>query len=121
MRRPDRDRGQAALEYAGVVTLLLVVALAAIQLGLVAYTAQQSGTAARAAARMAATKDGEDRAREAGAAAMSDWLTGGATISPGSCQGSGDTVSVTVRVEVPSVLPVFDFRPAVRTVTMPCD
>ncbi|MGW6459547.1 hypothetical protein ACWF94_27095, partial [Streptomyces sp. NPDC055078] len=32
--RRRADRGQAAIEYAGVITLLLFVALAAIQLGL---------------------------------------------------------------------------------------
>ncbi|MGW4204067.1 TadE/TadG family type IV pilus assembly protein [Streptomyces sp. NPDC004726] len=109
------------MEYAGVITLLLLVALAAIQLGLVAYTAQQAGTAARAGARMAATKDGDGRAQEAGRAAMSGWLADGADFDHGVCGDGDDEISVTVRVEVPRILPVFDFDPAVRTVTMPCD
>ncbi len=45
---PARDRGQVAIEYLGFIPILLLVALAAVQLGLVAYTAQQAGTAARA-------------------------------------------------------------------------
>ncbi|MFI1013871.1 TadE/TadG family type IV pilus assembly protein [Streptomyces sp. NPDC020965] len=113
------QEGQAAVEYAGVITLLLFVALAALQLGLVAYTAQQTGTAARAAARMAAMKDGEGRAVAAGSAAMSGWLASNASIVPSG--GCGDQVSVTVTVPVPAVLPVFDFGSATRTVTMPCD
>ncbi|MFF0446813.1 TadE family protein [Streptomyces sp. NPDC004609] len=121
MRRPGKDRGQAAVEYAGVITLLLLVGLAAIQLGLVAYTAQQAGTAARAAARTAATKDGEGRAVAAGTAAMSDWLADGADFDHGGCGGGDDEISVTVRVQVPRILPVFAFDPARRTVTMPCD
>ncbi|MFI1398380.1 TadE/TadG family type IV pilus assembly protein [Streptomyces sp. NPDC020681] len=114
MRRRRDDRGQAALEYAGVITLLLFVALAAIQLGLVAYTAQQAGTAARAAARVA-SQDGD--AATAGRGAMSDWLADDARIT----QSGGDEVTVTVRIGVPALLPVFDFGDATRTVTMPRD
>ncbi|MFF3552969.1 TadE family protein [Streptomyces tsukubensis] len=120
-RPAARDRGQAAVEYAGVLSLLVFVALAAIQIGLVAYTAQQAGTAARAAARTEATLDGTGRGPAAGRAAISGWLADGARFDPGTCSGEDDEVSVTVVVEVPSLLPVFDFDPAVRTVTMPCD
>lgn len=42
-----RDRGQVAIEYLGFIPVLLLVTLAAVQLGLVAYTAEQAGTAAR--------------------------------------------------------------------------
>jgi hypothetical protein len=118
--RTGADRGQAAVEYAGVIGLLLFVALAAIQLGLVAYTAQQAGTAARAAARAASTEDGGD-VRRAGLGSMSGWLADGAAVAPGECSGGDDEVTVTVRVRVPEILPVFGFDPAVRTVTMPCD
>ncbi|MGV9315065.1 TadE family protein [Streptomyces sp. NPDC003691] len=120
-RRPAGDRGQAAVEYAGVLALLVFVALAAIQTGLVAYTAQQAGTAARAAARTEATEDGAGRGPAAGRSAISGWLADGARFDPGGCSGEDDEVSVTAVVEVPSLLPVFDFDPAVRTVTMPCD
>ncbi|MEW2085444.1 TadE/TadG family type IV pilus assembly protein [Streptomyces sp. NPDC005283] len=121
MTRPARDdRGQAAVEYAGVLALLLFVALAAIQLGLVAYTVQQAGTASRAAARVASQEGGADRYVESGKAAMSDWLADEAVISeaPG---GSSDEVKVTVRVKVPALLPVFDFGDATRSTTMRCD
>ncbi|MFE7132341.1 TadE/TadG family type IV pilus assembly protein [Streptomyces sp. NPDC057638] len=112
-------RGQAALEYAGVIALLLFVGLAALQLGIVAYTAQQAGTAARAAARTAAMPDGEGRGVAAGEAAMSDWLVDGADISAPDC--GGDQITATVTVEVPALLPVLDFGAASRSVTMPCD
>lgn len=53
MPRPrggGRDRGQVALEYLGFLPVLILVAMAGVQLGLIAYTAQQAGTAARAGA-----------------------------------------------------------------------
>ena len=104
---PETDRGQAALEYAGVITLLLFVALAAIQLGIVAYTAQQAGTAARAAARVAS--HGEGGGEAAGYAAMSDWLADGAQVS---APAGGGEVTATVTIQVPALLPVFDFGSA---------
>lgn len=110
------DRGQAALEYVGVITLLLFVALAAIQLGIAAYAVQQAGTAARAAARTASYPDRDYAA--AGRASLSDWLADGATFSPPS---GGDAVTVTATVPIPRVLPVFDFGSASRSVTMPRD
>ncbi|MFF8956602.1 TadE/TadG family type IV pilus assembly protein [Streptomyces sp. NPDC014894] len=113
------ERGQAAVEFAGVITLLLVVALVAVQFGVVAYTAQQAGTAARAAARAAAQKDGEGKGEAAGRAALSGWLADGASVDA-SC-GGGDEVSATVTVAVPELLPLFDLGPATRTVTMRCD
>lgn len=114
----ETDRGQAALEYVGVITLLLVAALAAIQLGIAAYTVQQAGTAARAAARTASYRNATTGADAAGRAALSDWLSGGASFGVAE---STDEVTVTATVPVPSILPVFDFGSAVRSVTMPKD
>ncbi|MER5767685.1 TadE/TadG family type IV pilus assembly protein [Streptomyces sp. NPDC001985] len=115
----DRDRGQAALEFAGVITLLILVGVAAIQLGLVAYTAQQAGTAARAAARAEAQRDGAGTGPAAGLAAISGWLADGARVEAGCAPGS--EVRATATVDVPALLPVLDFGPASRTVTMRCD
>ena len=57
-RRRWRDqRGQVALEFTGFLPLLLLAAVAAIQLGLAGYAAVQAGTAARAAARVAGQED----------------------------------------------------------------
>ncbi|MFI5757355.1 TadE/TadG family type IV pilus assembly protein [Streptomyces sp. NPDC051569] len=113
-----RERGQAALEYVGVITLLLLVALAAIQLGIAAYAVQQAGTASRAAARAASYREARTNYADAGRAAMSPWLAKGAHFTLG---GGGDEVEVTARVRIPSILPVFELPDASRSVTMPLD
>ncbi|NDZ98398.1 pilus assembly protein, partial [Streptomyces sp. SID10116] len=41
------------LEFAGFLPILLLIGLAAIQLGLIGYAANQAGSGARAAARAA--------------------------------------------------------------------
>ncbi|OEJ97959.1 septum formation initiator [Streptomyces thermolilacinus SPC6] len=101
------------MEFAGWIGFLLIAALAAIQLGIVAYAAQQAGTAARAAARVA-SQGGDGEA--AGHGAMSGWLADGASISapPG-----GEDVTATVTVSIPTVLPLLSFDPVTRTTTMP--
>ncbi|MEV8330384.1 TadE/TadG family type IV pilus assembly protein [Streptomyces niveus] len=117
-RNKAGDGGQAAIEFAGLIALLLFVALAAIQLGLAAYAVQQAGTASRAAARAASQYDYDYQA--VGKASMSDWLADGADIDSAWC--FADEVEVTARVDVPSILPdVFDFDDAERSTTMPCD
>ncbi|MFH8614072.1 TadE/TadG family type IV pilus assembly protein [Streptomyces sp. NPDC017979] len=121
MRARRDDRGQAAVEYAGIVALLIFLALAAIQLGVVAYAAQQAGTAARAAARAEAAPDGGGRAVPAGRAAISGWLADGTDIDAGRCGDGDGEISATASVRIPALLPLLDFDPAVRTVTMPCD
>ncbi|RKN07628.1 TadE/TadG family type IV pilus assembly protein [Streptomyces radicis] len=116
--RRRRDDGVTAVEFIGWVPLLILVALAAIQLGVVGYAAQQAGSAARAAARTAAQEDIEDEYESAGHAAVSEWLT--VSIDPVAL--CGDEATVTARVSIPSVLPFMDaFGSASRTVTMPCD
>ncbi|GAB2867055.1 TadE/TadG family type IV pilus assembly protein [Streptomyces deserti] len=113
--RARRDRGQVAIEYLGFLPILLLVAMAAVQLGLIAYTAQQAGTAARAGARSASLDGpyGQDCQN-----AVSGWLADGT-----SCSGaeSGDAVTVTATVDIPSLVPGWDFDPARKTATMPLD
>jgi hypothetical protein len=110
-----RDRGSASLEYLGVLPLLLLLALAGIQLGLVAYTASQAGTAARAAARMAARYDPPVSGETAGHNAVSDWLDPQIGIGI-----TGDSVTATATIDVPSVIPgVNIFGPVHRSATMP--
>ncbi|MFJ1644288.1 TadE/TadG family type IV pilus assembly protein [Streptomyces sp. NPDC088258] len=116
-RGGDRDRGQAAVEFAGVITLLLLVALAAIQLGIAAYAMQQAGTAARAAARAETYRESRLSAQQAAEAATSDWLT----VTARSQNQGGSAVEVEARVEIPSILRVFSFPDARRSVTMPRD
>ncbi|MFG2683008.1 TadE/TadG family type IV pilus assembly protein [Streptomyces sp. NPDC048392] len=109
------DRGQAAIEYLGFLPVLIIVGMAAVQLGLIAYTAQQAGTAARAGARSASL---QESAADACAAAVSSWLADG-TNCPSSY--GGDEVTVTATVDIPSIVPGWDFGDATRTATMPLD
>ncbi|MEU0673183.1 TadE/TadG family type IV pilus assembly protein [Streptomyces sp. NPDC006172] len=112
--RRGRDRGQVALEYLGFLPLLLLVALAAVQLGLIAYAAQQAGTAARAGARSASLAGD---AQGDCARAVSGRLDASCRVAY-----SGDEVQVTSTVDIPSVIPgIGDFGEAHKTATMPVD
>lgn len=112
------DRGVTAVEFIGWVPLLLVVALAAIQLGIAGYAALQAGSAARAAARTAAQDEIADEYQQAGQAAVSDGLDAEISLDA----ACGEEATVTASVTVPSVMPfIDDFGQASRSVTMPCD
>ncbi|MEU6663548.1 TadE/TadG family type IV pilus assembly protein [Streptomyces sp. NPDC046821] len=103
------------LEFAGFLPFLLLIGMAAIQLGLVGYSANQAGSGARAAARVQSL--GGDGAG-AGRAAMSAWLD--ADVDPGG--GGGRTTTATVTVHVPVLVPFLDARWDVRrSATMPND
>lgn len=122
--RPDprsrRESGSASIEFLGFLPVLILVALAAVQLGIAAYAVQQAGTAARAAARMGSLDEPGTSPDAAGKAAISGWLADEATISGGDC--GGDEASATASVKIPSVIPGFDiFGSAERSATMPCD
>ncbi|MFE6284806.1 TadE/TadG family type IV pilus assembly protein [Streptomyces sp. NPDC057877] len=114
-RTGRRDRGQVAIEYLGFLPILLIVAMAGIQLGIIAYTAQQAGTAARTGARSASL---EGPTQQDCQNAVSDWLADGTTCVP---TDLGDEVRVTATVEIPSIVPGWDFGPATKTATMPSD
>ncbi|MFE5208666.1 TadE/TadG family type IV pilus assembly protein [Streptomyces sp. NPDC056600] len=108
------DRGVSSLELAGYLPVLLVIAMAALQLGLVGYGANQAGTAARAAAR-AASQEGDGAA--VGAAAVSSWLDPAVSTAPGA-----ETTTARVTVHVPSVIPLLgDGWDITREATMPTD
>jgi Flp pilus assembly protein TadG len=112
LRRPGRrDGGQVAVEYLGFIPILLIVALAGIQIGAVAYAAEQAGTAAHAGARAASLRQGV-------AQACADAVSGGLDVRCASSEG-GDTVTVTATVRIPRI--VWDFGSASRTATMPLD
>ena len=112
-RRWD-DRGVSMLEFAGFLPILLLIGMAAIQLGLIGYGASQAGTGARAAAR-AASQNGDGAA--AGNAAVSGWLSP----SVNAPKGADTTTTATVTVTVPSVIPFFGKVTVTRHVTMPND
>ncbi|MCZ4122050.1 TadE/TadG family type IV pilus assembly protein [Streptomyces sp. H39-S7] len=117
-RRGRGERGSASLEFLGVLPILLLIALAGIQLGFVAYAANQAGTAARTAARTAALRAPHPNAEDAGRNAVSDWLRDGTSISPPS--DDGDSVTATAVINIPSVIPgVSIFGPVRRSATMP--
>lgn len=116
--RPDSRRGQAAIEYVGVLTLLLVISLAVVQLGIAVYAAQQAGTAARAGARVGSDKYQVGRAGSVARDSLSDWLADGATVIP--TAGVND-VTVRVKVRIPSLLPMFKFGSVTKKATMPRD
>ena len=111
MRRKPHDRGQVAVEYLGFLPVLLIVGLAGIQLGAVAYAAEQAGTAARAGARAASLRE------DVGAACTSA-VSGGIDVSCAS-SGGGDSVTVTATVHIPKI--VWDLGNATKTATMPVD
>jgi hypothetical protein len=102
------------LEFAGFLPILLVIGMAAIQLGLVGYGISQAGTGARAAARAASqNRDGA----AAGLASVSEWLSPDVKAP----KGPGATTTATVTVQVPAVIPLFDKIPVTRRATMPND
>ncbi|MEU4271956.1 TadE family protein [Streptomyces sp. NPDC026092] len=115
-RAVARDRGQAAVEYLGFLPILLLVALAGIQLGIAAYAAQQAGTGARAAARAQGHDDASIDPRRAGRSAMSDWIASNAEVVVR--EGGGEAVA-TVTVDIPSVVPFWDFGRIEKSATMP--
>ncbi|WP_051852606.1 TadE/TadG family type IV pilus assembly protein [Streptomyces aureocirculatus] len=104
------------LEFAGFLPILLLIGLAAIQLGLVGYAANQAGSGARAAARVAS--QGEGGGEAAGHAAMDDGLAADVIVG----DGSGETTTATVTVQVPTLLPFVDTDWTVeKSATMPND
>ncbi|WP_260332837.1 TadE family protein [Streptomyces beigongshangae] len=114
LKRLRDDRGVSMLEFAGFLPVLLLIGMAAIQLGLIGYGINQAGSGARAAAR--AASQGEDGGA-AGAAAVSGWLDPSVS-APG---GTGDLVTATVTLQVPAVIPLLPEVTVQRDATMPND
>lgn len=118
-RRGARERGASSIEFAGMLPLLLLVGLAAIQLGLVGYAVQQAGTGARAGARTASHEDRAGECASAGQGAMSGWT---ARRSSFDCARDDEEATATATVTIPSIIPgIGSFGDASRTVTMPSD
>ncbi|MER6070981.1 TadE/TadG family type IV pilus assembly protein [Streptomyces sp. NPDC001817] len=110
--RRGRDRGQVAIEYLGFIPVLLIVAMAGIQIGAVAYAAEQASTAARAGARAASLRQDAQQA-------CSQAVSGPLTVTCGRTGGGDGTVTVTARVRIPHI--VWDFGDATKSATMPLD
>lgn len=113
------DRGQTAVEFIGFLPFLILIGMAVIQLGIAAYTIQQSGTAARTAARVESQDHAGDGAT-AGKAAISDWLEDGTDITIG-VGDRFDEVKATAAIRIPSIIPGLDFNPVTRSAIMPRD
>ncbi|MFD9502071.1 TadE/TadG family type IV pilus assembly protein [Streptomyces sp. NPDC060035] len=115
----NRDRGSTAIEYLGFLPVLILIGLAGMQLGLVAYTAQQAGTGARAAARTASQDGLYGSYERVGKASMTDWVAERSTIAP---PRGVDTVTVKVTVKIPDVLlGLLGDRTVEKSATMPRD
>ncbi|MER5856620.1 TadE/TadG family type IV pilus assembly protein [Streptomyces sp. NPDC059688] len=112
--RRRRDRGQVAIEYLGFVPILLLVGMAGIQIGAVAYAAEQAGTAARAGARAASLHQDAQ-------AACAQAVSGGLTVSCGEGGGGAGSVTVTAEVDIPQIVPGWDLGKATKSATMPLD
>ncbi|MEU6340328.1 TadE/TadG family type IV pilus assembly protein [Streptomyces sp. NPDC046977] len=115
-RSRRRDRGSASLEFLGMLPILLLIALAGVQLGIAAYTAAQAGTAARTAARMEARHDHPLSGAAAGTQAVSSWLRDGTNVTT---DGGGDATHATATIEIPSVIPGLSPGSVTRSATMP--
>ncbi|WP_424889911.1 TadE/TadG family type IV pilus assembly protein [Streptomyces sp. XH2] len=109
-----------SIELIGFLPVLLLVGLAAIQLGLAAYAAQQAGSAARAAARTASLDDPRVSPAAAGRAAMSGWLRTSGAPAAAPCGGGAPQTTAEVTVVIPAVLPLLGERSVTRRATMPC-
>ncbi|MFF0430259.1 TadE/TadG family type IV pilus assembly protein [Streptomyces sp. NPDC004520] len=97
----DDDRGQVAVEFLGMVPLILLTLALLWQVVLVGYTYTLAGNAADEAARACAV--GDD-----GAAAAGRHIDGAWSVSGGGCAPGGDgMVRVEVTVEVPALVPGF--------------
>ncbi|WP_069814737.1 TadE family protein [Streptomyces sp. TP-A0874] len=120
LRRKRSDRGQVAVEYIGMLPILIVIGLGVIQFGLVAYTIQQAASASRAAARTASHDHPAISYEQAGRGAMSGWLADRASFTQ-STGPSYDEVKVTATVRIPSIIPGVDFGETKRSTTMPRD
>ncbi|QNP70488.1 pilus assembly protein [Streptomyces roseirectus] len=103
-RRLRGDRGQVAVEFTGMLPVILVTLIAIWQCVLVGYTYTLAGNAADAAVRAGAVADPGSRQGACEQAATEDlpgaWR-GGASVE---CGGSG-FVTATVRLEVPVLFP----------------
>jgi|SRR5919108_5370279 Flp pilus assembly protein TadG len=85
-RRPEKERGTAAVEFALVLPLVMIVALALVQTGLLVRDRLLVEAAARAAARAAAVTDDAAAIREAALGAAPS-LDGAALVVSAERQG----------------------------------
>lgn len=101
-----RDRGSAAIEFALVLPLLLLVLLASVEVVVVARTQLELGQAAREGARQAATKPDVEEAVRAARRSLPADVAGRARVSVQRQDHVGGTARVTVTVLHPLATPL---------------
>lgn len=92
----DRERGTAAVEFALVLPLLLVITLALVQVGLLVRDRLLVESAARAGARAASLEADPNAIRRAAADAAPDLDAGAMRVGVARSGTQGDPVTVTV-------------------------
>lgn len=97
------QRGSASVEFLGALPLLLVAALAALQLLVTTATVTATQTAARAGSRTAGLGASPGTARAAARDALPGWLRDGSVVSL-------DGTAARVVVELPVILPGLSSR-----------
>jgi|SRR5215211_4473819 len=119
--RPDTERGTAAVEFALVLPLVLIVALGVVQAGLLLRDRLLVEAAARAAARAAAVQDDASAIRSAALTAAPSLDGAAVELSVERVGLRGDPVTVSLRyaaaVRVPFVEWLFGSSVAMATST----
>ena len=95
-RRRERERGSATVEFALVMPLVLTVALALVQVGLLARDRLLVEEAARAGARAASVEPDDGAVRDQAVAAAPSLDPAALTVTVTRSGTRGDPVSVTV-------------------------
>jgi len=109
MRAARRERGSAVVEFALVLPLLLVIALALVQVGLLARDRLLVEAASRAGAREAAVTADEGAVRDAAINAGPGLDPSLVTVTVSRAGSRGDPVTVEVAYAMPVRVPFIDW------------
>ncbi|WP_308297021.1 MULTISPECIES: TadE/TadG family type IV pilus assembly protein [unclassified Streptomyces] len=103
------DRGDAAIEMAIVLPVVVLFSFMVVQAGVWYYAKQIALTAAREGVQAATAYQSSDAAGSARARSVLDRVAGDSLLAPGvSTVGSAERVTVTVTGRAPSLLPGVD-------------
>ncbi|MFJ5221724.1 TadE/TadG family type IV pilus assembly protein [Streptomyces sp. NPDC088400] len=100
------DRGQVAVEFTGMLPVILATAVLLWQATLIGYTFSLAGNAADEAVRAAAVADGDRNA--ACTQAAEEHLPGAWSLGDVSCPADGDLVDADIGINIPVLFPGFD-------------
>ncbi|MFF5564406.1 TadE/TadG family type IV pilus assembly protein [Streptomyces sp. NPDC012623] len=103
VRGPRDDRGQAAVEFVGVLPVILATVVLLWEAALLGYTFSLAGNAADQAVRAGAVTDGSRTA--ACLQAAQEYLPGAWRLRDVSCTSSGDEVRAELKLELPLLFP----------------